>query len=312
MRERSFDRWLMDEVITARGTLLGLYEQRDRLLYAEAPQLRKEYMEKIGAVEESVLQAELDAAMLRRKLELVQAAVNRREPIDPAALEAKLEQEKAQRLAELEQQDATLSQLPTLSAEEAEKMQRQYREITEAFHPAVNADITQTQKELYTKAVEAYKNQDAGAMGLIYELLFPPAEISGIRLSFCVAMQNETGADTREEYRTLAAELSADYRLAKELYGCFRPLEEDVVMQHKLQEYTALRNALEADIAQIRAGFPFNAAAPLKDPEKTADYLAELRVRAKNAAEEKAALNAKIEALAAQAEGSTNGRAENG
>jgi hypothetical protein len=86
-------------------------------------------------------------------------------------------------------------------------------------------------------------------------------------------------------------------------------------MQHKLQEYTALRNALEADIAQIRAGFPFNAAATLKDPEKTADYLAELRVRAKNAAEEKAALNAKIEALAAlaaQAEGSTNGRAENG
>jgi hypothetical protein len=299
MRERSFDRWLMDEVVTARVALLGLYEQRDRLLYAEAPRLRKEYMEKIGAVEEGVLDAELDAAMLRRKLELVQAAFNRREPIDPAAIAAKLEQEKAQRLEELEREDITRPELPQLSAEEAEKMQRQYREITEAFHPAINSDITDTQRELYTKAVAAYKNQDARAMELLYELLFPPAEMGGITLSLRVTMQQETEEDAREEYRTLASELSADYRLAKELYGCFRPREEDAVMQNKRKEYTALRKELEAELAQIRESFPFNAASTLQDPAKTADYLAELRVRAKNAEEEKAALNAKIEALEA-------------
>jgi hypothetical protein len=272
MREQSFYRWLMDEAVTARVALLGLYEQRDKLLYVQAPQLRKEYMEKIGAVEEDVLQAELETAMLRRKLELVQIALNRREPVDLAGIEEKLEQEKAQRLQELEGEDITLAEMPLLSAEEAQTLQQQYKEITEAFHPAVNPNITQTQKELYTKAVEAYQAQDAQAMNLIYELLFPAMGMGGIKLSFDVTTREKTEEDVRKEYGALALELSADYRLAKELYGCFRPLEEDVVVRDKLNEYTAQRKALEEQIAEIR-------------------------VRARNAEEEKAALNAKIQTL---------------
>ena len=97
MRKQTFYDWLAREVTSSRMALVRLYENRDRLLYVEAPQLRKKYMDVIGVYEEPVLQAELEVSLLRRKVELIQIAINRREPVDLIAIDTQLEKEKQEK-----------------------------------------------------------------------------------------------------------------------------------------------------------------------------------------------------------------------
>lgn len=301
MRAQTFYQWLLREAATSRMALIGLYEKRDRILYVEAPPLRKKYMELIGAAEEPVIRAELETALLRRKLELMQIAANRREPIDLGAIDAQLERERAERVSELESADRTLAELPVLTVQQEHTIQRQYHEITRTFHPAMTADLTQTQKELYQKAIEAYKMQDVEAMKLIYDQLFSPLDPEDAGETSVTAHMEDTPESRRAEYREIAAELSTDYLLARQLYGCFVPLEEDAVVLDTLRSYDEQRAAVEDEIAQIRAGFPFIAAETMDDPAKTGEYLAELRVRARQCELEKAELVRRIAFLAEDA-----------
>lgn len=302
MRAQSFYDWLLREVATSRMALVGLYEQKDKLLYVEAPPIRKRYMEAIGNFEESVLEAELEVSLLRRKIELIQISINRHEPIDLQAIEAILIEERNQKVSELEAKDATLNDLPQLSEQEEHTLQRLYREITSAFHPAMNPDITETQKELYEKAQQAYRLQDVEAMKLIYDMLFAPAELSGLEL----ATQDSypSAQKLKAEYKKFVSALSTDYKLAKTLYSCFMPLEEDAVVLDSLETYNAQRKTVEDEIVSIKSGFPFNAVETLNDKNKTEEYLAELRLRAKQCETEKAQLEQRINELI---EGVTNG-----
>lgn len=302
MRNQTFYDWLTREVTTSRMALVGLYEKKDKLLYVEAPPLRRRYMETIGIYEESVLAAELEVSMLRRKAEMIQIAINRREPVDLKTIDAAIEAEKARAVADVEAADRTLYELPQLSEQEKHTLQRQYREITAAFHPAMNPDITQAQKELYEKAQDAYRHQDVEAMKLIYDMLFAPGDVSTDCLSIDKVPYN--AAERREEYREMASALTTDYKLAKQLYPFFMPLEEDAVIRSSLDTYDAQRRALEEEIAGIQAGFPFNAVATLNDRARTEEYLEELRVRAKRCEIEKAEMKRQISKLT---EGAANG-----
>ena len=295
MRKQTFYDWLERELFSARLALLTLYESRDRLLYVEAPELRRKYMDSIGVYENPVLEAELEAAMLRRKAELLQSAVNRRETIDLEAIDARLEEERQQKVSELEEADLTLKELPDLSEEQERQLQKQYREITGSFHPAMNPDISDTQKELYEKAVEAYKMQDVEALKTIHGMLFAPND--QITISYSELEQAKTAEERRQEYGELAAELGTDYLLAKELYASFAPLEDDQIVLNSLQEYREQREKVEEEIERIRSGFPFNAEETMNSPEKKEEYLAELRIRAKQCEAEKAELEKKINDL---------------
>lgn len=94
MGNSCFAGWLAQEVESAQNALLTRIEQLDTLRYVEAPKLRNEYMVKIGTTEDEVLNAELDAKMLQRKLELIQIKRNRREPIDMAEIDQQIEAER--------------------------------------------------------------------------------------------------------------------------------------------------------------------------------------------------------------------------
>ena len=293
MRAQTFYDWLQREVTSSRMALVGLYESRDKLKYVDAPKLRKRYMDIFGAAETPVLEAELELSLLRRKLELMQIAINRREPIDMERIEATLAEEKRKKIAEVEGADLTLNELPQLSESEQRTLQRQYREITAEFHPAMNRNLTDAQRDLYDKAAQAYRMQDVEAMKVIYDALFSPVDLGGLSISLGDGGE-KTSEERRADYRKLAVELGTDYRLARELYECFVPLEEDGVVRDALAGYDAQRREVEAEIARIREGFPFNAVSTMDSPERTEEYLAELRLRARRYAEEKAELEGQI------------------
>lgn len=293
IRSQTFYDWLTRELASSQVTLIGLYEIRDRLLYVEAPALRRKYMETIGIYEEPVLRAEQETSLLVRKTELIQIALNRREPVDFEAIDQLLEQERQAQILELENADTTLSELPELSEEQAREMQSNYRQITGSFHPALNPSVTETEKELYQKAAEAYKMQDADAVRLIHDLLFPPETPPVV----VIDKARRTEEEKRSDYSAIASAFATDYHLAAKLYASFAPLEEDLIIRDKLNEYKCCRSELEEEIKKIRSGFPFNAAQTLNDRMKTEEYLAELRVRALRCEREKEALESRIQSM---------------
>ena len=294
MRVQTFGDWLLTRMISLRQALIALYEQRDKLLYVEAPPLRQRYMDAIGKYEEEVLQAELDTQMLRRKAELIRIAKNRREPVNIQAIEASLEAEKQKKIREIESSDRTLNELPTLTDSERVELQQNYHEITSVYHPALNKDLTDTQKELYVKALDAYKMQDKEAVKLIHDMLFTPENTVRSSSFVDISVDQDDADERRKDYREIASLLTTDYGLAKLLYEFFLPLEEDMIVNASIEEYEAQLAAIEGEINQIKTGFPFNARATMDSKEKTEDYLAELRIRAKQCEAEKAELESQI------------------
>ena len=279
MRKQTFTAFLTAEVESARLALLAAYQERDRVLYVEAAPLRKKYMDIFGVVEDAVLRAELERHLLERKRDLIQIAINRREPADLAAIEKLLEEEKAELLKQLESEDRTSKEMPELTEEQMQTMQRQYREINQAFHPSMHPEISETQRELFEKAQEAYRNQDPDAMKLVYDMLFEPVDFGA--LANVLREARTDPLSPRQSFVKFAHELETDYALAKELYNCFLPAEEDRVVSSALDIYTAERHLMEEEIEAIRKGFPFNAVDVINDPAKQEEYMLSLKLRAK-------------------------------
>ena len=293
MREQTFSSWLQQRIESCRMAMVTLYEKRDHLRYVEAPPLRKKYMDRIGAREEAVLQAELEVSLLRKKVEWIQISINRREPVDLDQIDARLEVERQLEISQLEGTDRTLNEIPTLTEAQEHTLQRQYREIIQSFHPAMNLQATDTQRELYAKALEAYKRQDVDAIKLIHEALFKPVEEDGIELPVRI-LAAPSVRESLEATEKRALPIATDYALAETLYDCFIPTENDTFTLNAIHRYEEQRRELEEEIAEIRAGFPFNAVATMEDPAKTEEYLAELRIRARRCEAEKAELEGKI------------------
>lgn len=269
--------------------LVGLYSQRDRLLYQESPRLRNCYLEIFGSAEDEVLKMELDLYLLEKKQALIQAAVNRREPIDLDAINTRLEEERKKKIAELESSDRTLQDLPQLSEEASKELQTLYHAITEQFHPSVNPNITETEKMLYAKALDAYQRMDLPAMKLIHSMLFESHEnLVPLDLS---------SSTTDEDLIEIARALNRDYALVEKVFSMIRPTEEQAGLQSRLKEYKSMRLSLEEDIRKIQESFPFNAEVTINDEAKKQEYLQDLALRKRNCQEKMTALSSEIETM---------------
>lgn len=294
MSKCSFSRWLLEELATARMALLALLEEEDRLRYMVGPVLKEEYLAKIGAYEEQVLESELDVSMLERKVELIQIAINRREPIDMEKIEAQLAEEREVKIEVLNATsfDAVETNGSDLGPSgEAEEFQRMYREIISTFHPKMNPGLTETQKQLYEKAQDAYRNRNHEAMRLIYEMLFGSP---GEKVLMAVKEGNASALEDAQEISDL---LSADYTLAKSLYGMFTPLESDKVLMDSMRECKTQSEALMESIEKMKEEFPFNAKEILRDQAKQDEYLGQLKMRQKQCEDARQELTRKIEKM---------------
>lgn len=289
MENSCFAGWLAQEVESAQNALLTRIEQLDTLRYVEAPKLCNEYMVKIGTAEDEVLNAELDAKMLQRKLELIQIKRNRREPIDMAEIDQQIEVERQALLVQAETDDAASQRLPQLTEEQQAELQELYHKIVEGFHPQVHPSLTDTEKALYEKAVDAYRNRNLAALKLIDEILFKDGIAFALKTTLSVVEEDE-----QQQAAVLAEALSADYTLAKQLYPYFVPQQKDAVLRSAAERYTVRREETETEIEQLRQTFPFTAQATLADPEKTKAYLEQLTLRKLRAQDAKKQLTQKL------------------
>lgn len=288
MLEQTYSKWLEKEVLAIKYALLVALEKRDHLLYIEEPALREEYMQKIGVYEEQVLKAELEVALAEKKKQLIQTAINRREPVDLESIEKQLEEERKQQMEQLNQNYKKDSLQSNLSQEERDELQNLYKEIVRDFHPEVHKELTEFQKQLYKRALSAYQKQQLEELRLVHEMLYAK---DAEELTFEIPITTEVEEGEKLE---IVEQLMEDYSLAAEVFECFEPLEEDGVLLSAKQQYETREQGIWMEIEKIQSRFPFVAKETLQNEEMTKEYLKSLESRMNSCSESLTELNGQI------------------
>lgn len=288
MLGQTYSKWLEKEVMAIKYALLVVLEKRDKLLYVEEPALREKYMQKIGVYEEQVLKAELEVNLTEKKKQLIQTAINRREPVDLEAIEKQLEEERKEQLGQLNQSYKRDSLQSSLSQEEKNELHNLYKEIIKDFHPEVHKELTEFQKQLYERALAAYHKQQLEELRLVHEMLYAK-DASKLTLETPITTEVKEG-----ETLEIVEQLMEDYSLAAEVFECFEQLEEDGVLLSVKQQYEAREQEIWVEIENIQSRFPFIAKETLQNDEMTKAYLKTLESRMNSCSESLMELNEQI------------------
>ena len=204
--------WLKQSIRVLRELLASLVLERDQLVNVEVRDIQAAYMREIGGLEAEAYQAESDVRILKARLEMMQASVNREEPVDLAAIMERLriqleeyqkvideyvrrmneaneytrkrEQQQAKKKEASEAADEKNGETEAsvevsqkgdkdVSAEETEEqeLKRLYRMIVKAMHPDLHPDQDEATKDLFKRAILAYKEFDLKTLREIAAML---------------------------------------------------------------------------------------------------------------------------------------------
>ncbi len=163
---------------------IKLINDKDVLLNWGKPQLEALYVSRIGRLQVERLQLQLHIKALKRKIELLQSALNRNVPVDINAIELQVASEFAEAEHRIMQEankiatsEAMLSNLA--SPERSIKLRKLYKQFAKQLHPDLNKNFTLEQEELWHIVKNAYENGDLEklkALEVVYEKELKAAE----------------------------------------------------------------------------------------------------------------------------------------
>lgn len=295
MSKHTFTMWLREEVVAARCALLTLYEQRDKLRYIEKPRLEKEYMDKVGTYEETVIQEEIECELLQKKQQKIQVAVNRREPIDEIKIDEELEDERQEMLKEAAGPEE-LDEYEELTVEESDKLQDLYSDIVQNFHPQIHPELTEAHRQLFQKAQESYRSRDVQAMNLVHDMLHSTQEEEA-DLEMLLEFLTDNEDDEELVEASPQIEFATDYSLAAMIYCGFKPTNEEAAMQEELARCRQMTDEIMQQMDDMKCQFPFNASDMLSDDGQMASYKEELEHRLRTATVERERRTKEISAI---------------
>jgi len=176
------------EIQALREILTALVLERDYLRNVVCKELEADYMENLGSLEAEIYHAECEARYLKRVMEMMQAAANRREEPDQELINEELKGQyeeykkvysefvkrvqeasdfKASRKKKTESEKSSSSAAGSGSSEkdkecesEEQRIKKLYRKIVKAMHPDIHPNQSEETKELFKKAILAYEAGD--------------------------------------------------------------------------------------------------------------------------------------------------------
>lgn len=168
---------IKDNIERMRTELSMLLLERDELQYVICKNIETAYYLKLGALEHKVYRAQCTALRLKRKIELIQARINRQEKVVISQIEAILDNEFEEYQAKLNEQIDKMNEAlkrrtaECLTEQETAELKKLYRNVVKKLHPDVNPSISDAERRLFDNSVSAYKNGDLAALRIIEEMV---------------------------------------------------------------------------------------------------------------------------------------------
>jgi hypothetical protein len=143
---------------------LDLYTRHKEMVENESVILTALYLEKLGHLQLNLMEKQTEAARLKMKMNLMQAAINRNEQPDLNAIDRLIDERLAQYYqaigAQAEALDGARNVLShLLSEEETLKLRETFRVLCKRLHPDLNPDQPEEDKDLFIKVKAAYDLQ---------------------------------------------------------------------------------------------------------------------------------------------------------
>jgi len=181
-----------DELKRLRSELGDLIIQRDNLIYHDCEKIRAAYIKKFAAKEYKNLRLALKYQKLYRKVEILQAKINRQEEISFEFLDQidkALDEELKKYWEELENKFDQINwatdylSSDKMTGQEYFDFKRKYKELVKRLHPDLNPDLSDQLLEIFYKIVDAYKNGWNEIINIYYELIIidENMDIDGIK-----------------------------------------------------------------------------------------------------------------------------------
>jgi len=159
-----------------REELAKLLAEREHLKKTVLPNIAAMHQLELGTLEYQEFGLQVEIKRLRRTLQLIQAAVNRNEPISRTAIEAQLSREFSQweqqmqaRLRKINQARQHLNEL--MSAEDSEKCQRLYRQLVKRLHPDLHPEQPEGHRAIWLQVMGAYEQGDLAELETLWLLV---------------------------------------------------------------------------------------------------------------------------------------------
>lgn len=157
--------------------LTNLICDRDYLMTIAGPNLEADYQVKVGIKEYQVFCLQCTVRRLHRKIELIQAEINRgRSEINLQIIEKQLddeftrwEQEMYEFYERIKQSRHRLNSFRSI--EESQEIKRIYRALATSLHPDVNSEFNEKIKNLWLRVQDAYERGDLDELRTLELLL---------------------------------------------------------------------------------------------------------------------------------------------
>jgi gas vesicle protein len=156
--------------------LIKLYADKEDLLNTVKLNLELDYQLKIGKKQYELIMVRIEALRLKRKVEILQSAINRQVKCSIGVVEAQLdfEFEKWSREAMEFYKDLKFAEaytgLEKMTSGDVIEMKKIYRKLAKKFHPDLNPDWQEEARHFWQRIVEAYGNNDLKELKIL-ELL---------------------------------------------------------------------------------------------------------------------------------------------
>lgn len=143
-----------------------LYLKAEYMQFEERPHLLSLYETHIGKLLFEEFQLNVEIRLVNLEAQLFQAYINRNERPDEEQIARRISLEKAKFKDELEEKEASIKaaqdflNAPSYSKEETEELRDLYRLIAKALHPDLHPEQTQKERDMFLKAVSAYRIGD--------------------------------------------------------------------------------------------------------------------------------------------------------
>lgn len=156
---------MLHELDLLKAEYANQWNNRQVLIEWGKPQLESLYYLRVGELQIELLQQKAAAYAAKRKLEMMQAAINRNEEISLPFIEMMLELEMQGQLEKINQAVEKLNQAKNLldhldSPKRSAELRKIFREMAKELHPDINPDLPDSAKNLWNAVMLAYDSGD--------------------------------------------------------------------------------------------------------------------------------------------------------